>query len=53
MTKPRFTDKFRYRHGYVPANATDISLTFQRIREEIAKNEAERKVKVEPIRRKA
>jgi hypothetical protein len=53
MPKPKFTDKHRYRTPYVNSQSTNVAETFRRIREENAKNEAERKVKVEPIRRKA
>ena len=54
MPKPRFTDKHRFRGApYVPANQTNIADTFARVREQLAKDAAERKEKVEPIRRKA
>jgi hypothetical protein len=53
MPKPKFTDKHRFRTAYVPANQTDLAATFQRIRDQLKQDAEERKVKVEPIRRKA
>ena len=50
MSKPRFTDEARYPAGYTPANKTDVSKTFKRIREQQAKNEAEAKAKVTPMK---
>ncbi len=46
----RITDKsFRY----VPAAATDIKKTFERVRREQRKNAAEAAVKVQPLKRSA
>ena len=53
MPKPRYTDKARYPNGYIRASETNVSETFRRIREQQAKDAAERKEKVEPIRKKA
>lgn len=30
MKTPKFTDQHRYPHGYVPANATDVTGTWKR-----------------------
>jgi hypothetical protein len=38
MKTPRYTDN-RYRHGYTPAAATDITKTFARERKRIAELE--------------
>ena len=38
---------------YVPANKTDISKTFARIRREMAEEEKRKQVNVTPIKRKA
>jgi hypothetical protein len=58
--KPKYTDAFKYLHGYQRSEATDIRKTFARVRSELkakseqeAKDEAERKLKVEIIRRRA
>lgn len=54
MPKPRFTDKNRFPRGpYTPANQTNVAETFARVREELAKNAAEAKVKVQPMKRRA
>lgn len=53
MSKPRFTDQFRYPFGYTPAAATDIRRTFARVRLKM-KEEAEKQAvsNVKPIRGK-
>ena len=33
---PRYTDSWRYPHGYTPASATDIRRTFERIQATLA-----------------
>jgi len=48
--KPKFTDLERYPAGYTPSNKTDVRKTFARIREQQAKNEAEVKAKVTPMK---
>ena len=43
MSKPRFTDAYKYPNGYVPADMTDVGKTISRARKEMerAKREAE------------
>jgi len=51
--KVKFTDEHRYPHGYRKAQDTDVRKTFARVREQQAKNEAEVKAKVTPMKAKA
>jgi hypothetical protein len=52
VKKPRFTDRFRYRNGYVDSKSTNVAETFRRIREELERNATEAKTKVASISRK-
>ena len=36
---PRYTDSWRYPHGYTPAEATDIRRTFARARSQLRTSE--------------
>ena len=52
--KPKFTDSHRFSGGqYIPAAKTDITKTFERVRRELAKVEAEQAQKVKQLRRRA
>jgi hypothetical protein len=47
MKTPKFTDSFRYPHGYVRSESTNVAETFRRERERLKSLE-----KVIPITRK-
>ena len=51
MKTPRYTDMHRFPHGYRKSTSTDIEITFRRVKQEQAKNVAERERKVQPLKR--
>ena len=51
MKTPRYTDTNRYPHGYRKSTNTDVEATFRRVKQEQAKNVAERELKVQPLKR--
>lgn len=49
--KPKYTDEYRYPHGYTMPLDTDISKTWQRAREQLEKDRKEREEKVRDIKK--
>lgn len=51
MKEPKYTDLHKYPNGYKKSTHTDIKRTFNRIRAEQAKNEAEKDEKVRELKK--
>ena len=51
MKKPRYTDTHRYPNGYKKAAETNVKETFNRVRLERTRNEAEQEDKVRELKR--